>query len=92
MLAPSPDAPWALPDDGDGASISSTVPIGALLPLQPGLLTETHAAPVTETVPTGVSALADTEASICEDTGTTGAEISVVSVAAVFVPVVVKFV
>ncbi len=86
MLAPSPDAPWALPEVDDGASISSTVPLGALL-LHPGLLTETHAAPVAATVPTGVSAPADTEASVCEDTGT-GAEISAVSVAAVLVPVV----
>ena len=54
------------------------------LPPQPGLLTETHADPAAETVPTGVSAPAETEAFVCEETGT-GAEMFAVSVAAVFV-------
>ena len=56
---------------------------------QPGLLTETHASPVAETLPTGVSAPADTEVVVCAETGT-GAVTSVVSVAVVFVPVVLK--
>ncbi len=47
-------------------------------------MTETHADPVAETVPTGVSAPAETEAFVCEETGT-GAEMFAVSVAAVFV-------
>ncbi len=72
--------------------MSSTVPLGALLPLHPGLLTDTHADPVTETSPTGVSVPAEAETVVCEDTGTTGADTSAVSVATVFVPVVVRLV
>ena len=72
------------PDAGDEESTSLTVPLGALFPLQPGLLTETHVSLFTETLPTGVCAPAETEAFVCEDTGT-GAEMFAVSVAVVFV-------
>ena len=61
-------------------------------PEQPGSLTDTQADPVAETSPTGVSVSAEADAVVCEETGTTGADISAVSVTAVFVPVVVKFV
>ncbi len=61
-------------------------------PEQPGSLTDTQADPVAETSPTGVSVPAEADAVVCEETGTTGADTSAVSVAAVFVPVVVKFV
>ena len=61
-------------------------------PEQPGSLTETQADPVAETSPTGVSVPAEVDAVVCEETGTTGAETSAVSVAAVFVPVVVRLV
>jgi len=61
-------------------------------PEQPGSLTDTQADPVAETSPTGVSVPAEVDAVVCEETGTTGAETSAVSVAAVFVPVVVRLV
>ncbi len=56
---------------------------------QPGLFTETHASPVAETAPTGVSAPADTNVVVCAETGT-GAVTSAVSVAVVFVTVVFR--
>ena len=75
-----------LPDDdpGDDERICSTLPPGALLPLQPGLLTDAHADPVADTAPTGVSTPAETDALVCDDTGT-GADTLAVSVAAVSV-------
>ncbi len=82
----------------DAAVCSTTLPrrseaTGAAVvggdPEQPGSLTDTQADPVAETAPTGVSVPAEAAAVVCEDTGTTGAETSAVSVAAVCVPVVV---
>ena len=57
---------------------------------QPGLFTDTHASPVAETAPTGVSAPAETDVFDCAETGTGAETSSAVSVAAVFVPVVVR--
>ena len=56
---------------------------------QPGLFTDTHASPVADTSPTGVSVPAEIDVFDCAETGT-GAETSAVSVAVVFVPVVVR--
>jgi len=66
-------------------SNSFTVPPGALLPLHPGLFTDTQADPVAETSPTGVSVPAETEVLCCADTGT-GAEASIVWVVCPSVP------
>ncbi len=83
------EEPPKAPETDDVAAVSAVVVVLEATPPQPGLFTETHAVPVAETVPMGVSAPTPTEALVCVSTGT-GAETAIVSDAVVVVPVVAR--